>query len=258
MINVNAPGVDSEVTEPMELFSAAVADDLDMLVVLHAEEVTRERIEQLKSVGFPGNLGLHMNNEQGRDATQLLAEALKELPDPPDDAVLDQLASDYAAVYINNTYRAAPAESAWLDEDGLAFQQPMFQVRDWYRRYGLTVQNWRKRSDDHLVMQLQFISYLCRRSASTEDLREIARFLDEHLLRWQMDFARRVAARCETAFYAGLCLLTAAYCDRLRDLIVMVTGETRPDPEGTEERSNTGQHIEDVMIQYVPGVTPSW
>ena len=28
-------------------------------------------------------------------------------------------------------------ESAWMDEDGLIMQEPMFQIREWYARYGI-------------------------------------------------------------------------------------------------------------------------
>lgn len=249
---------DADNAEPIELFSAAVADDLDMLAVLHAGEVTRERIAQLKAIGFPENLGLRLNDESGREASRFMVEVLQELPDTLDNATFDRLAADYSSIYINNTLRAAPAESVWLDEEGLAYQQPMFQVRNWYRRYGLSVENWRKRSDDHLVMQLQFVAYLCRQIDKPENLSDIARFLDEHLLRWLMDFARRVTARCDTDFYAGICLLTAAYCEQLRDLIAMVTGEPRPSPEEIAERMNPHKRAENTTLQFVPGAAPSW
>ncbi len=250
--------INADVAELIELFSVAVAEDLDMLAVLHAGEITEERIQQLKAVRFPENLGFRLNDERGHDACCLMADVLRVLPGTLDAATLDQLAADYSAIYINNALRAAPAESVWLDDEGLAYQRPMFQVRHWYQRYGLAVQNWRKRSDDHLVMQLQFISHLCRHSKDTENMAEIARFLDEHLLRWLMQFAQRVAARCNADFYAALCLLTAAYCERLRDLIATVIGEPRPTQEEVAERMNPRQHTEEATLQFVPGAAPSW
>jgi len=56
------------------------------------------------------------------------------------------------------------------------------------------------------VLQLQFLAHLFSLDDQQETLREAARFLDEHPLRWVEQFARRVAARCQTPFYAGLSL----------------------------------------------------
>jgi TorA maturation chaperone TorD len=245
-------------TGALHRFAQAVADDLDMLAVLHAQELTAQRLTELKSVNFPDNLGLSPDDGHGRDAARLMATALRTIPDPPDAVTLDRLAADYAAIYINGTYRATPAESVWIDEDGLAYQLPMFQVRAWYQRHGLAAENWRKRSDDHLVMQLQFIAFLCRRAEAPADLSEPARFLDEHLLRWLTDFSQRVASRCETSFYAGLCLLTAAYVGRLRDLVALATGEVRPTPEAIEERMKPGRQVAEAEVKYMPGMGPSW
>lgn len=240
-------------------FAEAVADDLDMFAVLHAQELSAARIAQLRDAGFPNNLGLSLTQGDGVDALLLLEEAMRVLPEPPDTATLDRLAADYAAIYINNTLRAAPAESVWIDEEGLAYQQPMFQIRDWYRTHGLAAQDWRKRPDDHLVLQLQFVAWLLRRGTSgSSELEEIARFLDEHLLRWLTDFARRVAARCDTAFYAGLCLLTAAHVERLRDVLAQVTGVGRPTPEEIAARLNPARPAGQVDVPFVPGVAPSW
>ena len=65
----------------------------------------------------------------------------------------------------------------------------MFKVREWYKQYGLQVENWRLRPDDHLVCQLQFIAHLLSLDNDGDKLREIAQFLDEHLLLWIRDFA---------------------------------------------------------------------
>ncbi len=258
MSSISSSDDSRETTDYLELLLAAVADDLEMLAVLHAAECSAQQIRQLKTIGFPENLGFRMRGTHGHDAMQLMTEALRALPERPDDSVLDELAADYTAIYINNRYHAAPAESIWLDEDGLAYQQPMFQVREWYGRHGLCVEDWRKRSDDHLVMQLQFIANLSRRISDKRDLVEVARFLDEHLLRWVTEFAERVAARCGTAFYAGLCLLTAAYCDNLRDLIATITGEPRPTPEDIEAQMNPQQTTSQVEVPFIPGIAPSW
>ncbi len=113
------------------------------------------------------------------------------------------------------------------------------------------------RSDDHLVIELRFLAHLLG-SDDPVSLNEAARFMDEHPLRWVEDFAQRVSARCETRFYAGLALLTAAYLDELRDLLVDLLDSPRPSREEIDARFRTGAAPLDVEGPYLPGVAPSW
>jgi hypothetical protein len=57
-------------TGALHRFAQAVADDLDMLAVLHAQELTAQRLTELKSVNFPDNLGLSPDDGHGRDAAR--------------------------------------------------------------------------------------------------------------------------------------------------------------------------------------------
>jgi TorA maturation chaperone TorD len=131
----------------------------------------------------------------------------------------------------------------------------MFQIRAIYERHGLAAHNWRKRSDDHLVLQLQFVSHLFANGAEFD---AAARFLDEHLLRWLPDFGARVASRCATPFYAGLCAFTAAYMDELRGLLAEIIGEPRPTVEEIDRRMKpvTVSTLPDP--KYALGTAPSW
>jgi len=132
-------------------------------------------------------LRLRLVNEDSRAALFLLDEALRGLPAEIGGALLDDLAADYADIYLNYGLRAAPNESIWLDEDNLAMQAPMFEVRALYQRHGLQVPNWRQRADDHLVHELQFLAHLLEPQTG-DTLGEAAAFLDEHLLLWLPDF----------------------------------------------------------------------
>ena len=131
-----------------------------MLALLHDRELDAERIHALWQEGYEDFLGLHLVGEEGRKAITLLREGLTDIPAGLDTETLDRLAADFADIYLTHGVRASPCESVWLDEDGLAMQAPMFDVREWYRRYGLAVADWRQRSDDHLVHQLLFLAQL--------------------------------------------------------------------------------------------------
>jgi hypothetical protein len=86
----------------------------------------------------------------------MMRTALASLPDSPDAALLDELAADFAAIYLTGAFGASPSESYWLSDDHLVCQDAMFDLRKLYAENGLAVPDWRKRPDDHLVFQLQF------------------------------------------------------------------------------------------------------
>ncbi len=223
---------------------AAIAEDLLILARLHDRELDRELIMTLWQHCYEDWLGLVLTGPRGTEALALLRQGLTDLPTDLRDGTLDRLAADYADIYLTYGLHASPCESVWLDADHLTLQEPTFQVRAWYRRHDIAVTNWRERSDDHLVCELRFLAHLLNGEPQPADLAEAAGFLDAHLLRWIHLFAERVAERCETRFYAGLALLTAAYLEELRDLLVDPLGYPRPVPEPVAKRLGPADLLE--------------
>ena len=238
-------------------FRTAAAQDLTDLAALHDREVDAAALDRLRAAVEPGLLRLRLVNEDGRAALFLFGEALAGLPGVIDDALADALAADYADIYLTYGLRASPNESVWLDEDNLAMQAPMFEVRALYQRHGLQVPNWRQRADDHLVHELQFLAHLLDPETG-DTLGEAAAFLDEHLLLWLPDFAARVAQRCATPFYAGLAAVTTAYLDELRELLERILGEPRTPREAIEERRRRARESDPAPAAFVPGSAPTW
>ena len=247
----SASRISSGNIEPASLkqWCDAVSQDLQQIAVLHDREVDEALLTALREVNFPYNLGMIITAEVGDEKTGLykpqrfIETALQELPEGVDEGVLDRLAVDYADIYLNYSLHASPFESVWLDEDHLLQQEPMFEIREWYKRYGLETENWRIRSEDHLVLQLQFIAALLDSDVSMPEgvtlqkrLQDATTFMDEHLLLWLSDFTTLVSQRCSTDFYASIAVLTYAYMDQLRDALVEVTGIARPTKEEMKKR----------------------
>lgn len=241
-------------------FCDVVAQDLAQLAMLHDAEAGNLLIQSLKQSGFPAGLGMKLESATAREALMLIEKALAGLPDPLDEQHADELAVDYAGIYLTHTYRASPNESVWVDEENLERQQSMFEVREYYTRYGLGAANWRKRADDHLVLQLQFLAHLFGAEQRDDVFTTAARFMDEHLLRWLMPFASRVTGRCATPFYAGINLLTSAYCEELRDLLADILEEPRPTSGEIEARMRpTRVDMPAIPVKFIPGAGgPSW
>lgn len=233
----------------------ALAEDAEALAALHDRELTAETIAVLREIGFPANLGLLPTDERARQTWRMMAAAL---PQDTDAATLDRLAADYASIYLTGAYGASPCESVWLDDDHLACQGPMFALRELYAVAGLAAADWRKRPDDHLVLQLLYLAHALRRAEGPDELRRLAAMLDEHLLRWLPDFAGHVADRCEQPFYAVLAGLTFLWCEQLRDLLAERLGEPRPTREEIAARLRPSRRTESAPLAYMPGAAPSW
>jgi len=254
----------------LEEWCEAISQDLQQIAVVHDREVDEKLITALREVRFPYNLGFSLEDDAENSRLfqplKFVETALKELPEDIDQETLDKLAVDYADIYLNHSLHASPFESVWLDEDHLLQQEPMFKIREWYKRYGLASANWRIRSDDHLVLQLQFIAWLFDSDSSFSEtvplqkrLEDVVNFMDEHLLLWLSDFSNLVSQRCGTDFYASIVVLTHAYIDQLRNVLAEITGIARPTKEKLEEmKLKATQAVVEEPVQFMPGVAESW
>lgn len=245
-------------TPPASSLAAEIARDLALLARLNEAPPDGRQLEDLAAVPVGDWFGLRLDTELYRRGVAVTEAALDAMPRPITAAALDELAVDFTNIHYVNAYRATPTESPWMDKDGLERQQPMFAVAEWYRRHSLAAVNRNLRPEDHLVLQLQFLSHLASHATSKADLAEMAAFMDAHILRWIGRFAERIAARCATPYYAGLVTLLAGYLEECRDLLAVLADAPRPAVE-TESALGTGPATgETVSERYVPGLAPSW
>jgi TorA maturation chaperone TorD len=243
----------------IEAFRTAIADDLETLAMLHDHEPDATVLGALGRLGFPTNFGLRLTDPEAIDVAEGLAAVIAAMPTQADATLLDELAADFTQIYLSYGLRAAPTESVWLDKENLERQQPMFEVREFYRRHGLQVVDWAMRSDDHLVTEIRFLAHLFGKSDDPNALFEAARFLDAHLLRWIGLFAGRVAQRCATEYFAGLALLTERYFSQLRDVLAEFTGLARPSAEELAQEPSAPITLEDLELPTSSPLTgPTW
>ena len=239
---------------------AALIDDLDQLIRLHDRELDGETLRALQAVAFPAGLALAADGECGELAYANLAAALADLPAEPSQQLLDELAADYAAIYLNNSLGASPYESVWLDDEHLACQRPMFELRETYAAAGFGAADWRQRFDDHLVLQLHYLRHVL--GAAAVDGEKLANFIDEHLGYWFPDFAGRVALACATPFYAALAELTHVWLIRLRGALEEIYGYPVPERAVLAARIQKKLTLDKAAvapIHFMPGAQgPSW
>jgi TorA maturation chaperone TorD len=232
----------------------ALVEDLDQLIRLHDRELDAEILTALTVAAFPNGLALSAADEAGRTAHSNMAAALHDMP------TLDELAADYAAIYLNNRFGASPYESVWLSDEHLACDRSMFELREIYAAAGLQASDWRSRFDDHLVLQLQYLRRVLASAAIEPD--KLAGFIDQHLGYWLPDWAQRVSAHCNTAFYAALAELTYVWLLNFRELLGEIHDLPLPSREEMAALINRKLALdkaEIAPIRFVPGIQgASW
>jgi len=244
----------ADATEEHTIF-AEYADALEVLARIHDREADGEFIDGLRENGVAAWLEDLAETPASSRAASRFAAALAAFSDPADSRECEILAVEYADIYLTHSYRVSPAGSVWLTDDNLERQEPMFEVRKWYRHYRVETPDWRKRSDDHIVHQLQFVAFLLR-GETDQFLGDAARFLDTSLLKWLPDFAARVDERCHSEFYKSAAELTAALVDELRELLERTSGVLRPQPEPEPKKRKIPKLP--AAQPYFPGQSESW
>jgi len=132
---------------------------------------------------------------------------------------LQDLKVDYTQLFIGVEKVLAPSwESVYFNEDRLVFQEQTLQVRNWYRCFGLEPEKIHKEPDDHIGLQMSFVSYLAKLALQALEEQEQEKFeglldaqhqfLSEHLLKWGPYWCNLVSEHAQTDFYKGLALLT--------------------------------------------------
>lgn len=121
---------------------------------------------------------------------------------------------------------ACPYESVYLSDEHLTFEQETRDVRAFYQRFGLQAPSLGTEPDDHIGLELSFISHLCvlgldaieaaDADAESAMIASVADFLEQHLLRWVDDCLDRVVEHATTDFYRGLGHLARGTVRQLR------------------------------------------
>ncbi len=118
---------------------------------------------------------------------------------------------------------APPWESVYLTHERLLFQAPTIQVRQWYRRFGLEIENIGREPEDHMGLELIFVAHLA--SLATEALSqgdqtrylELVQaqrdFLQEHLLKRAQLWCKDMIEHARTDFYRGAALMVRGALD---------------------------------------------
>ena len=89
----------------------------------------------------------------------------------------ENIQADYTRLFIGpDGVIAPPWESVHFGDDRLIFQQRTLDVRAWYQRFGLKAEKINHEPDDHIGLELLFLSHLATLGLQALNEQDSARF----------------------------------------------------------------------------------
>lgn len=232
--------LDAENAVGLREFFENARDFYALLSSIFYLELTEEQIDGLAESGFsfPDD-----GSEMGDACAALRRYLARRGPSARQDLAVDYARIFLAAgVYEGET--AVPYESVFTSPEGLMMQDARDEVVRVYRRCGLKVPQDLNVPEDHLAFELEFMGRLSGRIAEALAVGEVAepenaarevagakaaepenaarevagalmaeqlRFIDEHLLNWMPDLARRVESFARLPFYPAMMAVAQSY-----------------------------------------------
>jgi len=144
--------------------------------------------------------------------------------------VFKSLQADYTRLFIGlGKGFAAPWESVYFNEERLTFQEQTLEVRNWYRRFGLEAVKIYREPDDHIGLELLFLSQLAALGIQALKEQDDGRFEElwgaqhefhqQHLGAWALTWCGLVEENAWTDFYKGLAYLTHGALSSLSEVL---------------------------------------
>ena len=174
-------------------------------------------------------LDLFLDEEQLAPFREQFSQLSKALSSDGE-AVIDKIKSEYVYLMLGpGKLPAPPWESVYVNKARVIFQESTLKVREAYLEYDLLPAEYPHVADDHLAIELDFMSRLGEMGQESFDkgdmqqLRKILSsqkaFLDNHLLVWIGDFAELIQSSKTNHFYPQMALLTKALLFADRDVL---------------------------------------
>jgi putative dimethyl sulfoxide reductase chaperone len=146
------------------------------------------------------------------------------------DESFENLQADYTRLFIGpGKVIAAPWESVYTGKERLTFQEQTLDVRYWYRRFGLEADKIHREPDDHIGLELLFLSHMATKgiqALKTKDdphfeelLSAQKEFLQKHLGAWALTWCGLVEKNARTDFYKGLASLLRGALSELAEVL---------------------------------------
>jgi len=145
-----------------------------------------------------------------------------------------ELAVDYANVFLG-VKKKPPHPSESVYKTGLLMQEPYDEVLRMYWEAGVDVVKDFKEPADHIAIELQFMSYLCRKASEAlekKDKESLIKYLktqkefhEKHLSQWVPQLAMDIQESADTDFYKGFAKIMGSYVSYDKEVIDLLIEE---------------------------------
>lgn len=155
-------------------------------------------------------------NEHVRSGIATLKEHAARCADLPLEQAMQQVNVEYARLFVGPPKPAAPPwETLNRNPDATCgFGEATFAMRELLRQAGLRLRNENHQYEDHLGIELLYLSSLCARAdadaADAPALESVADFIEKHPLSWVDAFRARIAEAAPDGYFVSLAGLARA------------------------------------------------
>jgi anaerobic sulfite reductase subunit A len=160
--------------------------------------------------------------EQGSRELLEFAKHVKGLDDEQKKKLLQDLAVEYAGLFLGvGLTHIYLVESVHLGKEHLLYEAPYHEVLEAYRSLSFAKAKDFPEPEDHIAVEFEFMSNLCKWVFQTIQKRDIENalaylnlqneFLRDHILRWVPDLCNKLDDAASTSFYKALAHLTLGF-----------------------------------------------
>lgn len=146
---------------------------------------------------------------------------------------LESFQAEYVRLFVNSGQGVLAPPYASFYTEGSMFGEAAREALAYYERFSLTLDTAQKEPPDHVVYELEFLSFLCsmeqealdesRQQEADELRRAQADFFCKHLFPWANIFCDRIVQNSRLAYYQLLGAFMKGFLAHERTLL-----ETRP------------------------------
>ena len=193
-----------------------------LLATVYRQEVTSDFLRRIKDPQFLGVL------------SGLGIEFQSDFLEKPEEVLLEDLAVEYAMLFVGPGKHISPHESVHHEIEGGKWGQlwgdSTVAVKKFIEATGLNYDPAYKGIPDHISVELELMEMLSRREAQawSEGNQEEAlsllevelRFIRDHLNRWVPTFCDKIVAAAEFSFYRELAELTRRFIEFNRSELI--------------------------------------
>ena len=151
------------------------------------------------------------------------ARLLDGLDGRTDDAIIEDLAIEYASCLLCSGAFLSPYESVQASTEGQLCGDDSSRVLELYRKSGFNMPEASALFPDHFGIELEFMGHLCAMEASSLEkgnadgawrVRRLqSQFMEAHLGRWYRPFLQKLERAAERAFYREMACVTGQFID---------------------------------------------